>query len=77
MLMGIMMSDYKQIQKNTGLTPRTYDEAYNTPDYATAIWKYESDNKRGAKLIIKWTVYMGIVAWLAISIYAMVMLFVG
>lgn len=71
------MNNYESVYKNTGTTPRTYDEAYNTPDYATALWKCETDNKRGMKMIIRWVVVLGTIAWVLMSIYAMVMLFRG
>jgi hypothetical protein len=38
------MNDYKQVQKNTGLVPRTLSEANKDADYATPIWRCETEN---------------------------------
>lgn len=38
-----MNQDYKQVYKNTGMTPRSIDEAYKTPDYAYPIQRFKSE----------------------------------
>jgi hypothetical protein len=32
-------------------TARTHAEAYRTPEYACAIYRFQSDNERGAKAL--------------------------
>lgn len=72
-----MNNDYKQIYKNTGLVPRTYDQAYNTPDYATGFWKCETPNKKAIKLLISWVVAITMVGLIMFSLYALVYMFSG
>lgn len=33
------------------LTPRTLAEAYQTPEYACAIYRFETENERGMKAL--------------------------
>ena len=40
------MNDYKSVYKNSGMLPRTADEAFKTADYATPIWRCEDDTDR-------------------------------
>lgn len=72
-----MANDYQSVFKNTGTTPRTYDEAYNTADYATALWKCDTENKRGVKLLLSLAMVAGGVAWVGLSLYAIYKLFVS
>ena len=34
---------YRSVYKNVGMTPRTMDEAYKTPNYAAGIFKPKSE----------------------------------
>lgn len=43
--------DYKQIYKNTGTIPRTTWESTRNADYATPIWKCESENVSAMRLL--------------------------
>lgn len=43
------LNDYKQVQKNTGLVPRTLSEANKDADYATALWVCETENESALK----------------------------
>ena len=72
-----MNNDYKQIYKNTGLVPRTYDQAYNTPDYATGFWKCETPNEKSIKTIITWVVAILMVGFILSSLYALFYMFAG
>ena len=84
MLIQIMMeiimntpNDYKAVYKNTGLTARTYDQAYNTPDYAISIWKCETDNKRAIKSLLTWAVASLMIVFIFSSVYALIYMFAG
>lgn len=70
------MSDYKSVYKNTGLTPRTFDQAYKTADYATALWKCETPNEKSFRLLFTLVVAGFMVGLIAFSLYAL-MMFVG
>ena len=39
-------NNYRQVYKNLGTTARTEAEAYRNADYATPIWRCESDTDR-------------------------------
>jgi hypothetical protein len=56
------MQEYKSVQKNVGTTPRTTDEAFKTADYATPIWRCESDTEKGIKFVVDMVVGMLVVA---------------
>jgi hypothetical protein len=43
--------DYKQVYKNTGMTPRTTWESAKNSDYATPIWRCESENVSAMRLL--------------------------
>lgn len=45
------LNDYRAIQKNTGLVPRTLSEANKDADYATPIWRCETENENGFKFL--------------------------
>ena len=70
----MMNNDYKQIYKNTGLLPRTYDQAYKTADYATAFWKCETDNRRAIKLLFTWVVAIAMLGFIFSSFYGLFVL---
>lgn len=40
-------NNYKQVYRNLGMTPRTLSEANKDADYATPIWRCESDMESG------------------------------
>ena len=46
--------------KNVRPVPRTMDEAYKTPSYAQAVWKYKSETSKGVRDALEWA------AWFAI-----------
>jgi hypothetical protein len=71
------MSDYKAVYKNVGTTPRTYDQAFNTADYATALWKCETANEKGIRLIISWAVVVAVIIGILFSVYALLMIIGG
>jgi len=72
-----MMTDYKQVYKNTGLTPRTYDQAFKTADYATALWKCETPNEKAVRLLFSWVVASLMIAFIFSSLYALFFMFAG
>jgi len=67
---------FKQVYKNTGLISRTIDQAYNTADYATPIWKCETPNEKAIRLLLSWVVASLMVALIGFSLYAL-FVFVG
>ena len=71
------MTDYKQVYKNTGLTPRTYDQAYKTADYAIALWKCETPNQKAIRLGLTWVVASVMIAFIFFSLYALFFMFAG
>jgi hypothetical protein len=44
------MSDYKQVVKNSRPVARTLSEANKDADYATPIWRCETEHKSGMRL---------------------------
>ena len=42
------MNDYKAVYKNTGLTPRSLNEAYKNAEYATPIYRQVNTEVRDA-----------------------------
>lgn len=70
------MADYKQVYKNTGLTPRTFDQAFKTADYATALWRCETPNEKSFRLLFTWAVAILMVGLIVFSLYALIT-FVG
>lgn len=67
------MSDYKQVYKNTGLTPRTFDQAYKTADYATALWRCETPNEKSIKLLFNLVMVGFMLGLITFSLYALMM----
>jgi hypothetical protein len=45
------MSDYKQVFKNVTPVARTLSEANRDADYATPIWRCETEHKSGMRLL--------------------------
>jgi hypothetical protein len=56
------MQQYKSVQKNVGTTPRTLSEANKDANYATPIWRCETQNENGFKFFIEMVVGMLVVA---------------
>ena len=56
------MQQYKSVQKNVGTTPRTLSEANKDANYATPIWRCETQNENGFKFFIEMLVGMLVVA---------------
>jgi hypothetical protein len=54
-----MQNDYQAVYKNTGLLPRTLDEAERNATYASPIMKFESDNAK-AMDIMGWYLVIGV-----------------
>ena len=46
-----MNADYKQVLKNVSPVARTLSEANKDADYATPIWRCETENKSGMRLL--------------------------
>lgn len=46
------MDNYDSVYKNTGTVPRTMNEAFKTADYATPIWRCETENENGFKFFV-------------------------
>lgn len=44
------MNDYKQVVKNARPAARTLSEANKDADYATPIWRCETEHKSGMRL---------------------------
>jgi hypothetical protein len=44
------MNDYKQVIKNSRPVARTLSEANKDADYATPIWRCETEHKSGMRL---------------------------
>jgi predicted lipid-binding transport protein (Tim44 family) len=45
------MNDYKQVVKNARPAARTLSEANKDADYATPIWRCETEQKSGMRLL--------------------------
>jgi hypothetical protein len=66
------MNNYKSVYKNVGTTPRSLDEAFKTADYATPIWRCESDTDKGIKFFVNMVVGMLMVALPLVAVYSFV-----
>jgi hypothetical protein len=66
------MNNYKSVYKNVGTTPRTLDDAFKTADYATPIWRCETDTEKGIKFFIDMVVGMLAVAMPMALVYGFV-----
>jgi hypothetical protein len=67
------MQQYESVYKNVGTTPRTSDEAFKTADYATPIWRCETENENGLKFFINMLVGMLMVGLPLVMIYSFVL----
>lgn len=47
-----MKNNYESVYKNVGTTPRTMNEAFKNADYATPIWRCETENENGFKFFV-------------------------
>ena len=65
-----MNNNYKSVYKNVGTAPRTLDEAFKTADYATPIWRCESDTDKGLKFFVDMVVGMLVVGLPLVLIYS-------
>ena len=66
------MQQYETVYKNVGTTPRTSDEAFKTADYATPIWRCETDTDKGIKFLVDMVVGMVMVAVPLVAVYSFV-----
>jgi hypothetical protein len=57
-----MKPDYKQIYKNSGMLPRTLSEANRDADYATPLWRCETDTESGWRFLLESLIGLGLVA---------------
>ena len=65
-----MNNDYRQAYKNVSKLPRTTDEAFKTADYATPIWRCETDTEKGIKFFVNMVVGMLVVALPLLLVYS-------
>lgn len=65
-----MNNDYRQVYKNLHATPRSLDEAFKTADYATPIWRCETDTQKGIKFFVEMVVGMLAVGLPLVLIYS-------
>lgn len=66
------MKNYETVYKNVSRVPRTTDEAFKTADYATPIWRCETDTQKGIKFFINMVVGMLMVALPLVMVYSFV-----
>jgi hypothetical protein len=66
------MQQYESVHKNVGMTPRTIDEAFKTADYATPIWRCESDTEKGIKFFIDMLIGMLLVGLPMVALYGFI-----
>ena len=67
-----MNNDYKQVYKNLHPVARTSDEAFKTADYATPIWRCESDTEKGIKFFVNMVVGMLVVGLPLVLVYSFI-----
>ena len=61
------MNDYKQVLKNVTPVARTLSEANRDADYATPIWRCETEQKSGMRLL---GYLVGMLAiWLVVALF--------
>ena len=65
------MTNYKQVYKNLGTTPRTLSEANKDADYATPIWRCETDSEKGWKFLVEALLGFGVVGLGATLLYGL------
>ena len=66
------MSNYKTVYKNVSKVPRSVDEAFKTADYATPIWRCESDTDKGIKFLIDMVIGMLVVGLPLVLVYSFI-----
>jgi hypothetical protein len=66
------MKNYETVYKNVSRVPRTLDEAFKTADYATPIWRCETDTQKGVKFFINMLVGMLVVGLPLVMVYSFV-----
>ena len=66
------MQQYETVYKNVGTTPRTLDEAFKTADYATPIWRCESDTEKGIKFFVDMVIGMLMVGLPLVALYSFI-----
>jgi hypothetical protein len=67
-----MNNDYKQVYKNLHPVARTSDEAFKTADYATPIWRCESDTEKGIKFFVDMVIGMLMVGLPLVALYSFI-----
>ena len=55
-----MHEQYKQVYKNTGMTPRTMDEAYKNANYAYPIQRFKSEYDDFKDFMVGMLIWAGI-----------------
>ena len=65
-----MNNDYRQVYKNLHPTARSVDEAFKTADYATPIWRCETDTEKGIKFFVNMVVGMLVVGLPLLLVYS-------
>jgi hypothetical protein len=65
-----MNNDYRQVYKNLHPISRTSDEAFKTADYATPIWRCETDSEKGIKFFVNMVVGMLVVGLPLLLVYS-------
>jgi hypothetical protein len=68
-----MNNDYKQVYKNLHPTPRSLDEAFKTADYATPIWRCETDTQKGVRFFFEMLAGMLMVGLPLLVVYGLVL----
>lgn len=67
------MKNYESVYKNVGTTPRSLDEAFKTADYATPIWRCETDTQKAIKFFVDMVIGMFVVAVPLVMLYSFVL----
>jgi hypothetical protein len=67
------MKNYETVYKNVSRVPRTTDEAFKTADYATPIWRCETDTENGFKFFINMLVGMLMVGLPLVMVYSFIL----
>lgn len=62
---GSFVMNYRRFTR----TARTFDEAYNTADYATPIWRCETHSEKWSRDNAGWMIAIGSVVLFAFLIY--------
>lgn len=70
------MNDYRAVYKNTGLTPRSLNDAYRGADYATPIYRHENREWIDAKnFFTELAVCVGFALFISVFGYSILVLF--